>query len=139
MDAATLPCCRDRFGEQACQSLRKTQPATFEKRCLGDHDFHTIDCCLECRRYIENNNIHPDNARAVLRAPIVCRDKHSIAFCRRFKESGLGKYSCKDTEFAIRVCRSSCGYCNDDLYSAAHSVPSCTTMMQMQQRKLWIY
>uniref|UniRef100_A0A183FVA3 DB domain-containing protein n=1 Tax=Heligmosomoides polygyrus TaxID=6339 RepID=A0A183FVA3_HELPZ len=69
-DTPLLPCCRDRFGEQSCQALRRTQPAQFEKRCLNDHDFNTISCC----------------------APVVCRDKHSLSFCRRFKASGMGKF-----------------------------------------------
>ncbi|PAV58588.1 hypothetical protein WR25_18681 [Diploscapter pachys] len=123
---ASLPCCRDRFGEQACQSLRKAQPDQFEKRCLSDHDFSAIDCCAECRRYIEKNNIHPDSAKVVSKAPALCRDKHSVVFCRRFKNSGMGKFSCADAEFAVRVCRMACGYCNDELYSPENAPPLCT-------------
>uniref|UniRef100_A0A1I7ZHN7 ShKT domain-containing protein n=1 Tax=Steinernema glaseri TaxID=37863 RepID=A0A1I7ZHN7_9BILA len=124
LDVATLPCCRDRLGEIACQAIRKTNPAHFEKRCLGDHDFH-MSCCKECRNYIENHKIHPENARSLFRAPQFCRDKRSLAFCRRFKTNGLGKFSCSDAEFAIRVCRQSCGYCNDALYALENLPASC--------------
>ncbi|CAI5449949.1 unnamed protein product [Caenorhabditis angaria] len=123
---ASLPCCRDRFGEQACQSLRKSQPAYFEKRCLSDHDFSSIDCCGECRKYIERNNISLDNSRAVQKAPALCKDKHSISFCRRFKTVGMGKYSCSNAEFAVRVCRHSCGYCNDELYATKNAPQLCS-------------
>ncbi|CAI2354358.1 unnamed protein product [Caenorhabditis sp. 36 PRJEB53466] len=125
-NTAQLPCCRDRFGEQACQSLRKAQPALFEKRCLSDHDFSAIDCCGECRKYIERNKISSENSRSLQKAPTVCRDKHSISFCRRFKASGMGKYSCSDPEFAVRVCRHSCGYCNDELYSMKNAPALCS-------------
>lgn len=120
-----LPCCRDRFGEQSCQALRRTQPAQFEKRCLNDHDFNTISCCAECRKYIKFHNIHPENSKSLLRAPVVCRDKHSLSFCRRFKASGMGKFSCGDAEFAVRVCRHTCGYCNDALYDGKNVSPLC--------------
>ncbi|TKR86649.1 hypothetical protein L596_011197 [Steinernema carpocapsae] len=122
---AVLPCCRDRFGQFACQALRKSQPATFEKRCLSDHDFHTIDCCMECRSYIENNKIDPDNARSLFKAPQVCKDKRSIFFCRKFKTNGIGKFSCADAQFAIRVCRASCGYCSDLIYGVEKVAPPC--------------
>ncbi|CAD6187096.1 unnamed protein product [Caenorhabditis auriculariae] len=125
-NTASLPCCRDRFGEQACQSLRKTHPALFEKRCLSDHDFHSIDCCSECRRYIVKNKISAENARVLFKAPSLCRDKHSVSFCRRFKATGMGKYSCADAEFAVRVCRHSCGYCNDELYAAQNAPRLCS-------------
>ncbi|ETN82807.1 hypothetical protein NECAME_07753 [Necator americanus] len=126
-DTPSLPCCRDRFGEQSCQGLRKAQPALFEKRCLNDHDFHTLDCCAECRKYIELHKIHPENTKLLQKAPIVCRDKHSLNFCRRFKARGLGKFSCANAEFAVRVCRHTCGYCNDTLYDATKSAPFCAT------------
>ncbi|ULT89624.1 hypothetical protein L3Y34_008208 [Caenorhabditis briggsae] len=126
INTAQLPCCRDRFGEQACQSLRKAQPALFEKRCLTDHDFSSIDCCGECRKYIERNKISSENSRSLQKAPAMCKDKHSIGFCRRFKASGMGKYSCSDAEFAVRVCRHSCGYCNDELYSMKNAPSMCS-------------
>uniref|UniRef100_A0A1I7T4M9 ShKT domain-containing protein n=1 Tax=Caenorhabditis tropicalis TaxID=1561998 RepID=A0A1I7T4M9_9PELO len=56
----------------------------------------------------------------------MCKDKHSIGFCRRFKASGMGKYSCSDAEFAVRVCRHSCGYCNDELYSMKNAPAMCS-------------
>ncbi|XGW02052.1 hypothetical protein V3C99_014259 [Haemonchus contortus] len=124
-DIPSLPCCRDRFGEQSCQALRKAQPAHFEKRCLNDHDFHTLGCCAECRKYIELNSIQPENSKSLLKAPVICRDKHSLSFCRRFKASGMGKYSCGDAEFAVRVCRHTCGYCNDALYNERSTAPLC--------------
>lgn len=104
-DAPTLPCCRDRFGEQACQSLSRSQPEIFERRCLADHDFNTLDCCAECRNYITTreelsflekstllDNINAENTRTLMKAPQLCKDKHSLTFCRRFKLSGMGKF-----------------------------------------------
>ncbi|KAK0411367.1 hypothetical protein QR680_005619 [Steinernema hermaphroditum] len=123
-DVAALPCCRDRLGEIACQAIRKTQAALFEKRCLNDHDFH-MNCCSQCRSYIEHNKIHPENARPLFKAPQFCRDKRSIVFCRKFKTDGIGKFSCSDAEFAIRLCRQSCGYCNDALYTVDRLPPPC--------------
>ncbi|VDD97924.1 unnamed protein product [Enterobius vermicularis] len=76
-------------------------------------------------RVVEIDRIHPDNARTIFKAPVMCKDKHSISFCRRFKNNGMGKYSCSDAEFAIRVCRQSCGYCNDDLYSFHKATAPC--------------
>ncbi|KAK5985066.1 hypothetical protein GCK32_005811 [Trichostrongylus colubriformis] len=121
----TLPCCRDRLGEQSCQALRRTHPSQFEKRCLNDHDFHTLGCCAECRSYIKLHSIQPENSKSLLKAPIICRDKHSLSFCRRFKASGMGKYSCGDAQFAVRVCRHTCGYCNDALYEEKNIAPLC--------------
>uniref|UniRef100_A0A914EB74 ShKT domain-containing protein n=1 Tax=Acrobeloides nanus TaxID=290746 RepID=A0A914EB74_9BILA len=97
----------------------------FEKRCLNDHDFHTIDCCMECRNYIETHKIHPDNAKQIFKAPLACKDNRSIVFCRSFKDQGIGKYSCKDQQFAIRVCRHTCGYCNDEIYDYKKATPPC--------------
>uniref|UniRef100_A0AC34FKK1 ShKT domain-containing protein n=1 Tax=Panagrolaimus sp. ES5 TaxID=591445 RepID=A0AC34FKK1_9BILA len=122
---AKLPCCRDGIGQLACQGLRKYQAAFFELRCLKDHDFHTTLCCMECRNYIETHKIHPDNAKAIFKAPILCKDVRSLTFCRRFKDHGIGKFSCKDAEFAMRTCRHSCGYCDDTLYDFAKTMPPC--------------
>ncbi|CAI4223283.1 unnamed protein product [Auanema sp. JU1783] len=105
-------------------------------RCLNDHDFHTLDCCAECRSYIENHKIHPDNARQLFKAPSLCKDKHSLKFCRRFKSSGLGKFSCADAEFAVRVCRHSCGYCNDGLYAASNTAPLCHSPVKLNLTNL---
>lgn len=71
------------------------------------------------------DKISSENSRSLQKAPTVCRDKHSISFCRRFKASGMGKYSCSDAEFAVRVCRHSCGYCNDELYSMKNAPALC--------------
>uniref|UniRef100_A0A914WTA5 ShKT domain-containing protein n=1 Tax=Plectus sambesii TaxID=2011161 RepID=A0A914WTA5_9BILA len=120
-----LPCCRNQFGTLACRGLRRSQADIFEYRCLNDHDFHTIDCCMECRDYIETHKIHPQNAKPIFKAPWHCKDTHSFAFCRKFRTSGMGKYSCSTPEFAMRVCRMTCGYCDDKLYSYDKAAPPC--------------
>ncbi|KAE9556613.1 hypothetical protein FO519_000019 [Halicephalobus sp. NKZ332] len=129
---ASLPCCRDGIGQIACQALRRHQGSSFEKRCLNDNDFHTTLCCMECRNYIETHKIHPDNAKLIFKAPSMCKDKHSVAFCRKFKDYGMGKFSCKDAEFAMRTCRHSCGYCDDAIYDYAKTMPPCKSHCQLR-------
>ncbi|KIH64056.1 hypothetical protein ANCDUO_05636 [Ancylostoma duodenale] len=56
----SLPCCRDRFGEQSCQALRKAQPAMFEKRvchsfllrCMITYVGYAAQCSRAVRRQI---------------------------------------------------------------------------------------
>ncbi|KAK6041963.1 hypothetical protein COOONC_20532 [Cooperia oncophora] len=52
---------------------------------------------------------------------------HFVTFCLYLLACKVGKgfYSCGDAEFAVRVCRHTCGYCNDALYDGRNTAPLC--------------
>ncbi|CAI4225976.1 unnamed protein product [Auanema sp. JU1783] len=97
--------------------------------CETVADFALVQCCHSC------NTDVPSFGRKVFargEQSSECYDRHNPGFCRNFVEkrnmwTKEGQMGCSGdgASLAFRICRKTCGYCNETLYRMNLFDPMC--------------